>query len=90
MNSDILLYILHIYVKSKITILLAMVLLWADIVFILADVLSVFFILQNITNGMEVNCMDLLQVEGYNLIVTGTLNGVIILWNFVANTVKEV
>ncbi|XP_049633519.1 LOW QUALITY PROTEIN: WD repeat-containing protein 64 [Suncus etruscus] len=44
----------------------------------------------NITNDMEVNCIDLLQVEGYNLIVTGTLNGVIILWNFVTNTVKEV
>ncbi|XP_066109583.1 WD repeat-containing protein 64 [Saccopteryx bilineata] len=38
----------------------------------------------------EVNCIDLLQVEGYNLIAAGTLNGVIILWNFVASTVKEV
>ncbi|XP_006747988.1 WD repeat-containing protein 64 [Leptonychotes weddellii] len=38
---------------------------------------------------MEVNCIDLLQVEGYNLIAAGTLNGVIILWNFVNSTVKE-
>nr|XP_036869627.1 WD repeat-containing protein 64 [Manis javanica] len=38
---------------------------------------------------MEVNCIDLLQVEGYNLIATGTSNGVIILWNFVTSTVKE-
>ncbi|XP_004283537.1 WD repeat-containing protein 64 isoform X1 [Orcinus orca] len=38
----------------------------------------------------EVNCIDLLQVEGYNLIAAGTLNGVIILWNFVTSTVKEV
>uniref|UniRef100_A0A8C6ABC0 WD repeat domain 64 n=1 Tax=Marmota marmota marmota TaxID=9994 RepID=A0A8C6ABC0_MARMA len=38
----------------------------------------------------EVSCMDLLQREGYNLIVTGALNGIIILWNFVASTVKEV
>ncbi|XP_016051531.1 PREDICTED: WD repeat-containing protein 64 [Miniopterus natalensis] len=37
----------------------------------------------------EVNCIDLLQVDGYNLIVAGTLNGVIILWNFVTSTVKE-
>ncbi|KAM5206137.1 WD repeat-containing protein 64 isoform 3-T5 [Hipposideros larvatus] len=40
--------------------------------------------------SMEVNCIDLLQVEGYNLIAAGTLNGVIILWNFVTFTVKEV
>ncbi|KAF6274867.1 WD repeat domain 64 [Rhinolophus ferrumequinum] len=38
----------------------------------------------------EVNCIDLLQVEGYNLIAAGTLHGVIILWNFVTFTVKEV
>ncbi|XP_054973849.1 WD repeat-containing protein 64 [Sorex araneus] len=44
---------------------------------------------QNPAIGMEVNCMDLLQVEEYNLIATGSLNGVIILWNFVTNTVKE-
>ncbi|ELW49501.1 WD repeat-containing protein 64 [Tupaia chinensis] len=40
--------------------------------------------------GTEVNCIDVLQGEGYNLIVAGTLNGVIILWNFVTCTVKEV
>ncbi|XP_008573482.1 PREDICTED: WD repeat-containing protein 64 [Galeopterus variegatus] len=40
--------------------------------------------------NIEVNCIDLLQVEGYNLIAAGTLNGVIILWNFVTSTVKEV
>ncbi|XP_030724447.2 WD repeat-containing protein 64 [Globicephala melas] len=40
--------------------------------------------------SIEVNCIDLLQVEGYNLIAAGTLNGVIILWNFVTSTVKEV
>ncbi|XP_077617881.1 WD repeat-containing protein 64 [Crocuta crocuta] len=40
--------------------------------------------------SMEVNCIDLLQIEGYNLIAAGTLNGVIILWNFVNSTVKEV
>ncbi|XP_062067371.1 WD repeat-containing protein 64-like [Lepus europaeus] len=38
----------------------------------------------------EVNCVNLLQVEGYNLIAVGTVNGVIILWNFVTATVKEV
>ncbi|XP_047559838.1 WD repeat-containing protein 64 isoform X2 [Lutra lutra] len=37
----------------------------------------------------EVNCIDLLQVEGYNLIAAGTLNGVIILWDFINFTVKE-
>uniref|UniRef100_A0A8D2DND0 WD repeat domain 64 n=1 Tax=Sciurus vulgaris TaxID=55149 RepID=A0A8D2DND0_SCIVU len=37
-----------------------------------------------------VSCMDLLQTEEYNLIVTGTFNGMIILWNFLASTVKEV
>ncbi|XP_037366177.1 WD repeat-containing protein 64 isoform X2 [Talpa occidentalis] len=42
------------------------------------------------TSSMEVNCIDLLQMEGYNLIAVGTLNGVIILWNFVTSTVKEV
>uniref|UniRef100_A0A8C0CD91 WD repeat domain 64 n=1 Tax=Balaenoptera musculus TaxID=9771 RepID=A0A8C0CD91_BALMU len=40
--------------------------------------------------SIEMNCIDLLQVEGYNLIAAGTLNGVIILWNFVTSTVKEV
>nr|XP_058934943.1 WD repeat-containing protein 64 isoform X1 [Kogia breviceps] len=40
--------------------------------------------------SIETNCIDLLQVEGYNLIAAGTLNGVIILWNFVTSTVKEV
>ncbi|XP_054516851.1 WD repeat-containing protein 64 isoform X4 [Pan troglodytes] len=39
---------------------------------------------------LRVNCIDLLQVEGYNLIAAGTLNGVIILWNFVTSTVKKV
>ncbi|XP_022364259.1 WD repeat-containing protein 64 [Enhydra lutris kenyoni] len=37
----------------------------------------------------EVNCIDLLQVEGYNLIAAGTLNGVIILWDFINFTVNE-
>ncbi|KAG3257915.1 WD repeat domain 64 [Ictidomys tridecemlineatus] len=46
--------------------------------------------IQNPAIKTEVSCMDLLQREGYNLIVTGTLNGIIILWNFVASTVKEV
>ncbi|XP_030791990.1 WD repeat-containing protein 64 [Rhinopithecus roxellana] len=41
-------------------------------------------------DSLRVNCIDLLQVEGYNLIAAGTLNGVIILWNFVTSTVKEV
>ncbi|MBZ3871580.1 WD repeat-containing protein 64 [Sciurus carolinensis] len=40
--------------------------------------------------NVEVSCMDLLQTEEYNLIVTGTFNGMIILWNFLASTVKEV
>ncbi|XP_006868644.1 PREDICTED: WD repeat-containing protein 64 [Chrysochloris asiatica] len=40
--------------------------------------------------SIEVNCIDLLQLEGYNLIAAGTLNGVIILWNFVTCTVTEV
>ncbi|XP_069340750.1 WD repeat-containing protein 64 [Eulemur rufifrons] len=40
--------------------------------------------------GVAVNCIDILQVEGYNLIAAGTLHGVIILWNFVTSTVKEV
>uniref|UniRef100_A0A8C7A6I0 WD repeat domain 64 n=1 Tax=Neovison vison TaxID=452646 RepID=A0A8C7A6I0_NEOVI len=38
---------------------------------------------------VRVNCIDLLQVEGYNLIAAGTLNGVIILWDFINFTVKE-
>ncbi|XP_023071950.1 WD repeat-containing protein 64 isoform X2 [Piliocolobus tephrosceles] len=41
------------------------------------------------TDSLRVNCIDLLQVEGYNLIAAGTLNGVI-LWNFVTSTVKKV
>ncbi|KAL2770635.1 WD repeat-containing protein 64 [Daubentonia madagascariensis] len=40
--------------------------------------------------SIEVNCIDILQVEGYNLIAVGTLHGVIILWNFVTSTVREV
>ncbi|XP_036091246.1 WD repeat-containing protein 64 [Rousettus aegyptiacus] len=44
----------------------------------------------NTAVSREVNCIDLLQVEGYNLIAAGTLNGAIILWNFVTPTVKEV
>uniref|UniRef100_A0A286X930 WD repeat domain 64 n=1 Tax=Cavia porcellus TaxID=10141 RepID=A0A286X930_CAVPO len=44
----------------------------------------------NSATSFGVNCIDLLQIEGYNLIVAGTLNGMIILWNFVASTVKEV
>ncbi|CAO2638551.1 WD repeat-containing protein 64 [Lemmus lemmus] len=39
---------------------------------------------------VEVNCIDFFQAEGYNLIVCGTLNGMIILWNFVTATVKEI
>ncbi|XP_040595092.1 WD repeat-containing protein 64 isoform X2 [Mesocricetus auratus] len=39
---------------------------------------------------VEVNCIDLFQTEGYNLIVCGTLNGMIILWNFITATVKEI
>lgn len=51
---------------------------------------SLSFLLQNPATNTEVNCIDLLQAEGYNLIAAGTLNGVIILWNFVTSTVKEV
>ncbi|XP_008983990.4 WD repeat-containing protein 64 isoform X1 [Callithrix jacchus] len=40
-------------------------------------------------NLLRVNCIDLLQVEGYNLIAVGTLSGMIILWNFVTSTVKK-
>ncbi|XP_027274696.1 WD repeat-containing protein 64 isoform X2 [Cricetulus griseus] len=39
---------------------------------------------------VDVNCIDLFQTEGYNLIACGTLNGMIILWNFVTATVKEI
>ncbi|KAK7815322.1 hypothetical protein U0070_019166 [Myodes glareolus] len=39
---------------------------------------------------VEVNCIDLFQTEGYNLIACGTINGMIILWNFVTATVKEI
>ncbi|XP_048213279.1 WD repeat-containing protein 64 isoform X1 [Perognathus longimembris pacificus] len=38
----------------------------------------------------EVNCIDLLETEGFNLIVAGTLNGMIILWNFTTSSVKDV
>ncbi|XP_069890358.1 WD repeat-containing protein 64 isoform X1 [Dipodomys merriami] len=38
----------------------------------------------------EVNCIDLLEAEGFNLIVAGTLNGMIILWNFTTSSVKDV
>ncbi|KAM6166248.1 WD repeat-containing protein 64 [Erethizon dorsatum] len=44
----------------------------------------------NPATSFGVSCIDLLQIEGYNLIVAGTSNGMIILWNFVASTVKEV
>ncbi|XP_010640959.1 WD repeat-containing protein 64 [Fukomys damarensis] len=44
----------------------------------------------NVATTLGVNCIDLLQIEGYNLIAAGTLSGMIILWNFVASTVKEV
>nr|XP_012606796.1 WD repeat-containing protein 64 [Microcebus murinus] len=40
--------------------------------------------------SIAVNCIDILQIEGYNLIATGTLHGMIVLWNFVTSTVKEV
>lgn len=50
---------------------------------------SVPFFFQNPAVDDEVNCIDLFQVEGYNLIACGTLNGMIILWNFVTATVKE-
>ncbi|XP_008847398.1 WD repeat-containing protein 64 isoform X2 [Nannospalax galili] len=38
----------------------------------------------------EINCLDIFQLEGYNLMVAGTLNGMIILWNFITATVKEI
>ncbi|KAM6217440.1 WD repeat-containing protein 64 [Rhynchocyon petersi] len=44
----------------------------------------------NAAISMEVNCIDLLQFEGHHLIAAGTLNGVIILWNFLTATVTEV
>ncbi|XP_051004232.1 WD repeat-containing protein 64 isoform X1 [Acomys russatus] len=40
--------------------------------------------------NVEVNCIDVFQTEGYNLIVSGTINGMIILWNFITATVKEI
>ncbi|XP_072503687.1 WD repeat-containing protein 64 isoform X2 [Notamacropus eugenii] len=45
----------------------------------------------NINPGisMEVTCFDVLIMEGYNLIATATVNGIIILWNFVLCTVTE-
>lgn len=48
-----------------------------------------FFFLQNPAVDVEVNCIDLFQTEGYNLIACGTINGMIILWNFITATVKE-
>ncbi|XP_051849470.1 WD repeat-containing protein 64 isoform X4 [Antechinus flavipes] len=38
----------------------------------------------NISPGisMEVTCFDVLIKEGYNLIATATVNGIIVLWNF--------
>ncbi|KAL6042239.1 hypothetical protein STEG23_021560, partial [Scotinomys teguina] len=39
---------------------------------------------------IEINCIDLFQTEGFNLIACGTLNGMIILWNFISATVKEI
>ncbi|XP_074077013.1 WD repeat-containing protein 64 [Macrotis lagotis] len=37
----------------------------------------------------EITCFDVLIMEGYNLIAVATVNGIIILWNFVMSTVKE-
>ncbi|NP_083729.2 WD repeat-containing protein 64 [Mus musculus] len=39
---------------------------------------------------VDVNCIDVFQTEGYNLIACGTTNGMIILWNFIAASVKEI
>nr|XP_020837725.1 WD repeat-containing protein 64 isoform X7 [Phascolarctos cinereus] len=45
----------------------------------------------NINPGisMEVTCFDVLIMEGYNMIAAATVNGIIILWNFVLCTVTE-
>nr|XP_038947362.1 WD repeat-containing protein 64 isoform X2 [Rattus norvegicus] len=45
---------------------------------------------QSSTTNTDVNCIDVFQTEGFNLIVSGTLNGMIILWNFIAASVKEI
>ncbi|XP_027727555.1 WD repeat-containing protein 64-like isoform X2 [Vombatus ursinus] len=37
----------------------------------------------------EVTCFDVLIMEGYNMIAAATVNGIIILWNFVPCTVTE-
>uniref|UniRef100_A0A8C5KX33 WD repeat domain 64 n=1 Tax=Jaculus jaculus TaxID=51337 RepID=A0A8C5KX33_JACJA len=42
------------------------------------------------TINSEVNCIALFQTEEYNLLAAGTLNGMIILWNFIAATVKDI
>ncbi|XP_068920605.1 WD repeat-containing protein 64 [Petaurus breviceps papuanus] len=39
--------------------------------------------------SMEVTCFDVLIMEGYNMIAAATVNGIIILWNFVLCTVTE-
>ncbi|XP_006902507.1 PREDICTED: WD repeat-containing protein 64 [Elephantulus edwardii] len=59
-----------------------------DVEFLIERKLSPFTC--NSTVRTEVNCIDLLQLEGYNLLAAGTLNGVIILWNFVMATVTGV
>uniref|UniRef100_F6PR04 WD repeat domain 64 n=1 Tax=Monodelphis domestica TaxID=13616 RepID=F6PR04_MONDO len=40
--------------------------------------------------NMEVTCFDVLLTEGYSLLATATVNGIIVLWNFVLSTVTEV
>ncbi|XP_031822820.1 WD repeat-containing protein 64 isoform X2 [Sarcophilus harrisii] len=45
----------------------------------------------NISPGisMEVTCFDVLIKEGYNMIATATVNGIIILWNFEMSTATQ-
>ncbi|EDL13204.1 RIKEN cDNA 4930511H01, isoform CRA_b, partial [Mus musculus] len=47
-------------------------------------------IIQSPIVDVDVNCIDVFQTEGYNLIACGTTNGMIILWNFIAASVKEI
>ncbi|XP_074118615.1 WD repeat-containing protein 64 isoform X4 [Sminthopsis crassicaudata] len=45
----------------------------------------------NISPGisMEVTCFDVLIKEGYNMIATATVNGIIMLWNFEMSTATQ-
>uniref|UniRef100_A0A8C8A914 WD repeat domain 64 n=1 Tax=Otus sunia TaxID=257818 RepID=A0A8C8A914_9STRI len=43
---------------------------------------------ENFVHSVEVKCFDVLKVEAWSLIATGSANGAIILWNFESTSVR--